>query len=134
MAEESKRTRFIAGLACATVGFIAGFFIYFHPERLHAPAWVAFGAATAFVAAGCALAAGAYEAKKIEGWLGVLTVAGLLVPAGWIALGPGPRACSVTLPFLGAEAADWICRGVFGIAALLALLLLVLMINRVARL
>ena len=126
--------KLLAGLASAALGVFAGCMIYLYPEGLRAPAWIGFTAAGVFIAAGAAIAAGACEAKKLEGWLGVLTVAGLLAPAVWIALGPGPRACTVTLPFLSTDAAEVICRGAFGVGALLAIVLLVLMVNRVIRL
>ena len=43
---------------------------------------------------------------------------------------PGPRACRASLPFFSTTASEWVCRGVFGIGALLVLLFLVLMARR----
>ena len=105
-----------------------------HPEELRVPAWVALPAMSSFVWAGAALLAGEYQsARNIAPWLGVLATIGLLVPAAWIALGPGPRECTAVLPFFSTSASDWMCRGAFGLGALLGLLILILMLRRLSR-
>jgi hypothetical protein len=120
-------------MAAIAVGLVGATAMYSRPEALRVPAWVGFAAMAAFVAAGSTLIAGAREAKRLEAWLGVLTVVALLVPLTWIAIGPGPMACSVTMPFLTTATADWMCRGAFGLGALLGLVILVLALRRALR-
>ena len=113
------------------MGVLTIVIMYLHPENLHVPAWVGFAAMSAFVWAGCSLVTGEYEAtRKIAPWLGVLATLGLMVPFTWITLGPGPRECAAMLIFISTTASDWVCRGAFGFAALLGLLILVLFARR----
>ena len=105
----------------------------YDPAGLRVPLWVAFAAASTFVTGGAALISGAFAARKLEGGFGVLAVLGLLVPGAWIALGPGDHVCTVTLPFLSTAGAEWLCRGAFGLGALLVLAVLVLFGRRVTR-
>jgi hypothetical protein len=128
-----KRQRLTVGVAAAALGLAGAAAMYLRPESLRVPAWVGFSAMAAFIAVGGALIAGACEARRLEGWLGVLTVLGLVVPALWIAIGPGPMHCSVSLPFFTTAAADWLCRGAFGLGALLGLVILVLAVRRALR-
>jgi hypothetical protein len=128
-----KRQRWVVGLAAAALGLVGAAAMYLRPEQLRVPAWVGFSAMAGFVGVGGALIASACEARKLEGWLGVLTVLGLLVPATWIAIGPGPMACSVSLPFFTTAAADWMCRRAFGLGALLGLIILILAVRRAVR-
>jgi hypothetical protein len=134
IAQISSRERFIAGLFAAGMGVITILLIVFDPEELRVPFWVAFAAASTFVTGGAALISGAFSATKLEGWFGVLAVLGLLVPAAWIAFGPGDHVCTVTLPFLSTAGAEWLCRGAFGLGALLVLAVLILFGRRVTRL
>jgi hypothetical protein len=106
---------------------------YAHPENLRAPAWVAYATGAAFVGGGCALVAAALEAGRIEILSGFVALGGLLTPFLWVAFGPGPRECSVYLPFVTTAGAEWVCRGGFGIAALLGLAILALFLRRVLR-
>ena len=104
--------------------------IYFHPQSLRAPAWVAYAAVSTFVFAGGALLAGAFGAKRVVPWLGALITLGLLVPGLWVAFGPGGRDCSFSLGFLSGSASELVCRAGFGLGALLCLAFLVLLITR----
>ena len=113
------------------MGVLTIVIMYLHPENLHVPAWVGFAAMSAFVGAGGSLLMGEYEAtRKAAPWLGVLALIGLMVPFVWIAFGPGPRECAAMLVFISTIAPDWVCRGAFGFAALLGLLILVLFARR----
>jgi hypothetical protein len=73
---------------------------------------VAYAGVSAFAFAGTSLVAGALGARRLVPVLGVLVICALLVPALWVALGPGARACDFLL-------GEYACRGAFGIGALL---------------
>jgi hypothetical protein len=100
------------------VGVVVAFQMYRHPELLRVPAWVGYAAPSAFVFGGLALLSHSW-ARRLQLWLGVLTVAALLVPGAWLAFGPGPRECSVVLPFISSSGSELLCRGAFGIGAVL---------------
>ena len=107
--------------------------IHLHPEGLKAPAWVAYAAAAAFVLAGVSLIAGARGAGSLQRWLGVFICLALFSISAWIAFGPGPRACTMSIGFLERAASEMVCRGAFGIGALLVALLTGLGIHRAVR-
>jgi cytosine/uracil/thiamine/allantoin permease len=127
----SHRTQLIGAVAAVAVGLVVGSMIYLHPEGLRVPAWVAYVAATAFVFTGVCLLAGAAEINWLQRWLGIAVTLSLLVISLWIAFGPGERECSMSIPFLQTAVADGLCRGAFGIGALLVALLLGLLVRRV---
>jgi hypothetical protein len=129
-AEPTRKQALVVGTIALAVGLGCAAAIYFHPQGLHAPAWVAYAAVSTFVLAGIALIAGAYGAKRLVQWLGGLIVAGLMTPALWIALGPGGRDCSFSVGFLSGAASEFMCRGAFGAGALLCLVFLVLLVTR----
>jgi hypothetical protein len=101
----------------ASVLITAG--VALHPEALKAPAWVAYTAAIAFSLAGLASLARAYRQE----FLGQALVCGLLgsmlLIAGWVAFGPGPRRCVGWLSGLGFIPPQFACRSAFGLGALL---------------
>jgi hypothetical protein len=104
--------------------------IYAHPEGLRVPAWVAYIAASAFVLAGLCLLAGAVGNTSLQRWLGIGVTASLFVVGVWVAFGPGRRECSISLPFVQSIAPDALCRGAFGVGAILVGLFLVLVVRR----
>jgi hypothetical protein len=128
--ELSRRQRLTIGALLIAVGAGISLAIHFHPQQLRAPAWVAYAAAGSFALVGAALIAGAYEAKKLVSWLGVLIVSALLVPFLWVALGPGARECGFSLGFISGAAPELLCRIGFGLGALLGLFILVLIIRQ----
>jgi hypothetical protein len=87
-------------------------------------------AASAFVFAGLCLLAGALEINWIQEWLGIAVTLSLFVVSLWIVFGPGERACSMSIPFVQTVAPDALCRGAFGIGALLVALFLGLLVRR----
>lgn len=105
--------------------------------RLEAPRWVVAGAGVAFVWAGAALIVGYAVAGGVgpdgdlpagtprwvrvtQSLLGLGIVGSLASIATWIAFGPGPRAFTVTLPFVGRGPGDeTVGRAVFGTGAVL---------------
>jgi hypothetical protein len=130
MTTVSRRTQLIGAAASVGIGLLVDVMIYFHPEGLRVPAWVAYVAASAFVFAGLCLLAGAFAILSLQRWLGIAVAVSLFVVIVWIAFGPGVRACSISLPFGQGIAPDVVCRGAFGIGAVLIGLFLVLALRR----
>jgi hypothetical protein len=129
MADVSKRQRFVIGVLLLAIGLGISLVIFLQPQQLRVPAWVAYAAASTFPLSGLALVAGVLGASRLVIWLGILVVAGLLVPSLWVTLGPGLQKCSVSLGNIGAHASDWVCRAGFGIGSVLGLAVLVLFIR-----
>ena len=115
------------GLIAMSLGF--GALIYFQPQQLNAPAWVAYAAASAFLLAGLQVLAGTEKAGPLQDWLAVALILALLLPGAWVAFGGGNRQCEVTLPFI-AFTSEGSCRVAFGVGALLGLAVFMLFIRR----
>ena len=130
MATVPRRTQFIGAVVSVAAGLAVGFMIHLHPEGLRVPAWVAYVAAAAFVLAGLCLLAGAMEIPWLQQWLGIAVTLSMLVVSLWIAFGPGERECSMSIPFVQTVAPDALCRGAFGIGALLVALFVGLLVRR----
>jgi hypothetical protein len=130
MATISRRAHFIGVIVAVAAGLVVGFMIHLHPEGLRVPAWVAYVAAAAFVLAGLCLLAGALEIDCLQQWLGIAVTLSMLVVSLWIAFGPGERECSMSIPFVQTVAPDALCRGAFGIGALLVALFISLLVRR----
>jgi hypothetical protein len=111
---------------------------------MHAPLWVVVCAGSVFILAGAALllrhlGGGSVNDGEMPAgapfWLHVaqyiigLIVIGALASVGtWIAFGPGPRAFSVTIPFLGSGPGNgWMGRIVFGAGTILTWLCFAIM-------
>lgn len=131
--EPTRKQAIVIGWVAIAVGVGSAAGIYFHPQNLRAPAWVAYAAVSAFVFAGAALLGGALGAKRAVPWLGVLTTLGLLAPGLWVAFGPGGRECSFSLGFLSGPASELACRAAFGLGALLCIVFLGLLLTRAIR-
>jgi len=113
---------------------------------LEAPRWVVASAGLAFVLAGAAMIVGYAVAGGVgpDGdlpagtprWvrvtqylLGLGIISALGAVATWVAFGPGPRAFTVTLPFIGRGPGDeTVGRAVFGIGAVLMWIFLVVFV------
>ena len=127
-APASRKERLLAGGGAIVVGVFGLVMMYLHPEGLRVPAWVGLAAMSTFVWGGSAIVLREHETTRgLADWAVLLTIVGLLVPAAWIAFGPGPRECTALLAFFSVRAGEWLCRGVFGIGALLTSGILVLM-------
>lgn len=93
--------------------------IHTNPERLKAPEWVALFAIGLFGFAGICIAAQALRLHGLVRWLVCALLGAMAVIPAWIALGSGSRQC--TMVSLGTRAAtsEIVCRGAFGVGALL---------------
>jgi len=123
----------LVGWFFVAAGTLTAALVYGHPEALHAPAWVAYAACATFVLAGLAVVARAEQRGRLHAALLLATLAAFFSVAAWAAFGPGPRDCSVALPFFQGLAADWLCRGAFSFGALFLAVLLVVLIRRLLR-
>ena len=128
-----RRQRLLGGFVSALVGLFTALMIYLHPEKLHAPAWVAYVACAAFVFAGLTILAYEFALHRIHAWLVAACTASLLVPGAWVAFGPGERECSVAVPFFSTIASGLLCRGAFGLGAVIVAALLVWVVWRAVR-
>ena len=108
-----------------------------------APRWAVAAAGLAFVLAGAAMIVGYAVAggaapdgdlppgtprwvRVTQGLLGLGIISALAAVATWVAFGPGPRAFTVTLPFVGRGPGDeTVGRALFGIGAVLMWLFLI---------
>lgn len=111
-----------------------------------APRWVVAAAGLAFVLAGAAMIVGYAVAggaapdsdlppgtprwvRVTQSLLGLGIIAALAAVGTWVAFGPGPRAFSVTLPFVGRGPGDeTVGRVAFGIGAVLMWIFLVVFV------
>jgi hypothetical protein len=93
--------------------------MYFHPEGLKVPAWVAYAAAAAFVLAGFVIFAVEARRARLYRWLVVALLVAMLTPGAWIAFGAGDRACTVGSGLLDFGASGLTCRAPFGVGAIL---------------
>ena len=114
----SSRSSLAWGVALVVLSVAICALIYFQPQHLRAPAWIAYSACAAFGIAGLLLLAGAAGAKRTQNWLGVALALAMVLPGIWVAFGKGERECTVSLPFLQ-FASEALCRGAFAIGAVL---------------
>jgi Kef-type K+ transport system membrane component KefB len=114
------------------VGVVVAVQVYRHPQLLRVPAWVGYAACATFVFGGLALLAQGWP-RRAQLWVGILTVAALLVPVAWIAFGPGPRECAVVLPFFSTLGSELMCRSAFGLGAVLVAAFLAWLVVRALR-
>jgi hypothetical protein len=121
------------GCLVATLGLLTAAAIRWHPERLHAPAWVAYCACAAFFFCGLALLADASGRRGLQSALAAGVVGSMLAVGAWAAFGPGERACSVSIPFLSTPGSDLACRGAFGAGSLVTAALLAWIVVRALR-
>lgn len=131
MSAADRRTQIVGGWLAVIIGIGVGLAVWWQPQGLRAPAWVAYAAASSFVFAGLALLA--RSGSRWNSVLAAFTAAGLLVPATWVALGPGPRECTFSVTFFEGVAPGAVCRLAFGIGALGLAVVLVALLVRAGR-
>lgn len=107
--------------------------VHLHPEKLKAPAWVAYLALGLLAFAGVCIVALALRLNQLARWLVCVLLGAMAIVPAWIALGPGPRQC--TMFSLGARAAvsELACRGAFGIGAMILAALFILAVRGALR-
>jgi hypothetical protein len=134
---QSKELLFV-GLFAIAMGIIPMLMVTgaFSTEGLHAPLWVGGLAGGVFILAGLALVLRWFAGgdpndgempKSAPLWLravhylmGLACIGALAAIGTWVAFGPGERAFSMSVPFLGGGPANqWLGRTVFGFGALL---------------
>ncbi len=138
MAEQGEpraaaRQRILVGLGVAAFGlFLGGLATGFIPASdasFHVPRWVigCIGAGCAFIGGGLALQQRAQRSTAAAALVGIALA--FLVPALWIAFGPGVRECASSLGFGGfgmrSHAQGVECRAAFALGAVLVLAMLV---------
>ena len=112
-----------------------------------APVWVGVCAGLVFMLAGGALvlrwfAGGethdgemprgtSFWQRAVYYLIGLICIGALAAIGTWVAFGPGPRAFSMSIPFLGkGPASEWLGRGVFGVGAVLVWLFFIVAARR----
>jgi hypothetical protein len=128
--ELSVKRKLVIGLCTVALGLLLAGLMMLNPERLRVPMWVALCACAAFVVAGVMISIQHVASLGVYRWLVVLLLAVLVCIPAWIAFGPGSRYCASNIPFL---TADFGCRIAFGIAALIALGMLVVALRDALR-
>jgi len=117
----------------AAAGIVVAALVHSHPERLRAPAWVAYCAASSFVVAGVSVAARELGFRRAaDGFICLLLAALTAIPL-WIAFGGGPRQCVVRGVDVVGPSSEWLCRGVFGFSSAVLGLMLLLAVRSVLR-
>jgi hypothetical protein len=134
----SSKELLLVGLFAIAMGVMAMLVVsgVLPAKGAHAPLWVGACAGSVFILAGGALVlrwfagGNASDGEWPQGaplWLravyyliGLACIGALAAIGTWVAFGPGERAFSVSMPFLGkGPANEWIGRGAFGAGALL---------------
>jgi hypothetical protein len=93
--------------------------VYLHPEKLKAPAWVAFSAVGLLGFAGACVIVQALRWNDLARWLVCALLGGMTVIPAWIALGSGSRQCSAVSFGLRSAVSEAMCRGVFGVSTVI---------------
>ena len=128
----TRHARLGALMICAAAGL--ALMMHLHPERLRAPAWVAYAAAGAFGLAGLGLLAQAFAWRRLQALLPSALVACLLTPVLWVAVAnPLEGRCRMNLAGFVAPAPDSVCRAGFAFGAAIGALMLLLALRHAAR-
>ncbi|HEY1227822.1 MAG TPA: hypothetical protein VGF26_10930 [Ramlibacter sp.] len=121
------------GIAVVALGLLLLVLMIAFPERLRVPAPVGYLAAGAFVIAGLLALANVFGGRRTRAWLAVALLSCMTAPAAWIAIGPGPRSCSVAWGLHGGVAAGVACRAAFGAGAIVGPALVALALRAALR-
>src|SRR5688572_11208283 len=113
------------GALAALAGVAVACMVYLQPDKLRAPAWVAYAAALAFFLAGMSMIAHAFDAsRRLLAWIAVLLIACLVAPGLWIALAQPDGVCRMNLMGFFLPAPEWACRGFLLVCALVGVSIL----------
>jgi len=118
-----------AGYSALGVAVLIAVSVTLHPEKLNAPAWVAYAAALSFALAGFSALAQAFKHKSLAYGLTCWILAAMFLVELWVAFGPGTRQCALRVPGLADFPANLGCRFAFGLGALLVGVMLVLAVR-----
>jgi hypothetical protein len=127
---DEQRPRSRVGWFVVLTGVLTALLVYTHPEGLEAPAWVAYAACIAFVFAGLSIVASSAAHSRAQTWLAIGCMAAMAVPGMWIAFWPGPRVCSVSIPFASGAVQGGVCRVAFGSGAVIVAVFVVWAVRR----
>jgi hypothetical protein len=107
--------------------------VHLHPEKLKAPAWVAFFALGLFGFTGVCIIVQALRLNSLARWLVCALLGAMAVVPAWIAFGSEPRQCTVVS--LGARSAtsEVMCRGAFGAGAAIIAIMFVFAVRGALR-
>src|SRR5688572_1244379 len=108
----------LIGLGLALLGLMVAF-----PERLKVPPPVGYLTAGTFALAGVLALANALWGPRARAWAAVALLSCMVLPSGWISLGPGERTCSISGDFLFGFTGGLTCRIGFGIATVFGIAL-----------
>ena len=117
------------GLALVGLGFVLLGLMVAFPERLKVPAPVGYLTAGTLVLAGLLALANSFCGRKSRAWLAVVLLICMVLPAAWIAMGAGPRTCSIRADFLIGSGGGLVCRTAFGIGSVLGLVLVLVAVR-----
>ncbi|CAN5143405.1 hypothetical protein BH09PSE6_BH09PSE6_11440 [soil metagenome] len=129
---QTPRALRLFGLALMAVAAVVAAIVTLHPERLNAPAWVAYSAAAVFAFGGVSMWAQASKSARLQAGSALALVLAMILPLAWIVFAPGERKCKVSLPF-EFLASDLACRSAFGVSLTLVAVILVLFVRAALR-
>ena len=127
------RSNLKAGISLLVAGLLVAILIHAYPENLRAPIWVAYAAAAPFGLAGLSLVGSALGFGRAAAWCVCLLLAAMAAIPAWIALGSGSRQCMLTSVGAHSAASESICRGTFGLASVVAGVMLVVAVRSALR-
>lgn len=116
---KERRLVLLAALLCFAIGLYLWYSVWSRDPGWRVPPPIGYLCAGMFLAAGANLVLqlrGAVRAQVMTAFLIAAAMAGV---AGWISLGTGPRQCTGSIGFLTFLPAESLCRGAFGVGALL---------------
>lgn len=124
----------VVGAISALAGIGVALLVHLQPEKLRAPAWVAYAAAGAFFLAGVSMLAQAHGApRRWLAWIALAVLACLLTPLAWIVVANPDGHCRANLLGWWIEAPAWSCRGGLAVALVVGLLMLVWAVRHALR-
>ena len=114
-----RRRNLLAGLLFVACGLSTLVGALLHPERVNGPVWLGHVAGAAFVLTGIAVLCQEQGYERIFNWLVLGVLVALFSIGAWIAFGSGARVCGVAFLGVNSNARGFVCRGAFGLGAVL---------------